>query len=75
MFVRPELGGSDASKACLVRLVEHLNRRGYVLLDTQMCTPHTARMGCIEIPRREYLRKLRAAMDRADVSWGRFEAD
>jgi len=42
---------SDASKAALVHLVEHLQHRGYRLLDIQQLTPHLARMGAIEIPR------------------------
>ncbi len=53
---------TDASKVCLVALVERLRARGYVLLDSQMATEHLARFGQIEIPRREYLRQLRAAL-------------
>ena len=49
---------SDASKVALVRLVEHLTGQGYRLLDIQELTSHTRRMGAIEIPRREYLRRL-----------------
>lgn len=52
----------DASKIALVRLLEHLRERGYVLFDIQMQTPHTARFGAIEIPRAEYLRRLRTAL-------------
>jgi leucyl/phenylalanyl-tRNA---protein transferase len=54
---------SDASKVALVHLVEHLKQRGYVLLDIQQLTPHTARFGAIEIPRREYLARLTEAID------------
>lgn len=57
---------TDASKVALVYLVEHLRRRGYVLLDIQQLTPHTARLGAVEIPRIEYLRRLRDAL-RLDV--------
>jgi leucyl/phenylalanyl-tRNA--protein transferase len=53
----------DGSKAALARLVDHLNARGYVLLDVQQWTPHTGRLGVIEIPRREYLRRLAAAVE------------
>jgi leucyl/phenylalanyl-tRNA---protein transferase len=53
---------SDASKVALVALVEHLRAHGYVLLDVQMVTEHTARLGVVEIPRREYLRRLRDAV-------------
>lgn len=52
----------DASKACLVRLVEHLRARGFVLLDTQFPTEHLARFGVLSLPHREYLRRLRAAL-------------
>ncbi|MGW8257402.1 MAG: leucyl/phenylalanyl-tRNA--protein transferase [Thermoguttaceae bacterium] len=53
---------SDASKVALVHLVEHLKNRGYVLLDIQQLTGHTARFGAIEIPRAEYLARLEAAV-------------
>ena len=52
----------DASKVAMVHLVAHLQARGYKLLDIQQLTPHTARMGAIEIPRREYLRRLADAL-------------
>jgi len=48
----------DASKAALVRLVEHLSARGYRLLDVQQWTAHTGSMGVVEISRREYLERL-----------------
>jgi len=53
---------SNASKVALAALVERLRARGFVLLDTQWSTPHLARFGAVEIPRREYLRRLRAAL-------------
>ena len=52
----------DASKVALVHLVEHLRDRGYQLFDIQQLTPHTARLGAIEIPRREYLSRLADAL-------------
>lgn len=52
----------DASKACLVALVEHLKMRGYVLHDTQFLTPHLESLGVTEIPRREYECRLRKAL-------------
>ena len=54
---------TDASKVAVVRLVEHLRARGYQLLDIQQWTPHTGRLGAVEIPRGEYLRRLAAARD------------
>ncbi len=53
----------DASKVALARLVEHLKSRGYELLDVQQWTPHTGRLGVVEIPRREYLKRLAAAVE------------
>jgi leucyl/phenylalanyl-tRNA--protein transferase len=52
----------DASKVALVRLVEHLRQRGYLLLDIQQLTAHTAQFGANEIPRQEYLRRLALAL-------------
>jgi leucyl/phenylalanyl-tRNA--protein transferase len=52
----------DASKIALARLVERLRLRGFQLFDIQMLTDHTARMGAIEIPRKQYLWRLRKAL-------------
>jgi len=52
----------DASKVALAYLVAHLNERGYQLLDVQQWTPHTGRLGVVEILRDEYLEKLEAAV-------------
>jgi leucyl/phenylalanyl-tRNA--protein transferase len=52
----------DASKVCLVHLVERLKSRGYVLLDCQIQSDHLARLGAVEIPEREYLRRLEHAL-------------
>ncbi len=62
MFSRPELGGTDASKVCLVHLVAHLRARGFTLLDTQFQNDHLARLGCVEIPRDDYLSQLESAI-------------
>jgi leucyl/phenylalanyl-tRNA---protein transferase len=63
MFSRPELGGRDASKVCLLWLVERLRAGRFRLLDTQFKTPHLARFGCVEISRAEYLERLEAALE------------
>jgi leucyl/phenylalanyl-tRNA--protein transferase len=52
----------DASKVALVHLVAHLRQRGFQLFDTQFRTEHTIRLGAIEIPRSEYLVRLRQAL-------------
>jgi leucyl/phenylalanyl-tRNA--protein transferase len=54
---------SDASKVAVAQLVSHLRARGYSLLDIQQWTPHTGRMGAVEIPRLEYLRRLAVVVD------------
>jgi leucyl/phenylalanyl-tRNA---protein transferase len=53
---------TDASKVCLVALVEHLKTRGYVLHDTQFLTPHLESLGVTEIPREAYEQRLREAL-------------
>jgi leucyl/phenylalanyl-tRNA--protein transferase len=57
MFARE----SDASKVALAFLVERLRERRFQLFDIQFVTEHTARLGAVEIPRREYLARLRRA--------------
>lgn len=73
MFSRPGLGGTNSSKVCLVHLVNHLRSCGFVLLDTQFWNPHVDQFGCIEIPRREYLDRLREAVE-MDMKWVDFTA-
>lgn len=62
MFSRPDLGGRDASKVCLVHLVELLCAKGFTLLDSQYANEHILRFGAIEIPAEEYLRRLELAI-------------
>jgi leucyl/phenylalanyl-tRNA--protein transferase len=52
----------DASKVCVVHLVERLKQRGYMLLDCQIHNDHLARLGAVEIPEREYLKRLEEAL-------------
>jgi leucyl/phenylalanyl-tRNA---protein transferase len=52
----------DASKVCLVHLVERLKERDYVLLDCQIQNDHLARLGAVEIPESEYLGRLEHAL-------------
>jgi len=53
---------TNASKLALIHLVEHLNARGFILLDTQFLTDHLKSLGAIEIPQTEYLEKLNTAL-------------
>jgi leucyl/phenylalanyl-tRNA--protein transferase len=52
----------DASKVCLVHLVGHMRRQGFVLLDTQFTTPHLKRFGAIDVPRLKYEKLLGDAL-------------
>jgi len=54
---------TDASKIALVALVEHLRAQKFALLDTQWTTPHLQQFGAIEIPRAQYLKMLKRAVD------------
>lgn len=54
--------GRDASKVALVGLVERLRAAGATLLDVQWTTDHLASLGAVDIPRAEYLRRLRCAV-------------
>jgi leucyl/phenylalanyl-tRNA--protein transferase len=53
---------TDASKAAVSFLIEHLKSRGMTLLDAQAPTAHLASLGAIEIPRATYLKRLRDAL-------------
>jgi leucyl/phenylalanyl-tRNA---protein transferase len=68
MFSRPELGGSNSSKVCLVYLVRRLREKGFMLLDTQFWNEHLDQFGCIEIPAAQYKAMLSDAI-RRDVRW------
>ena len=58
---------TNASKICLVHLVERLRQRGFTLLDTQFTTEHLMTFGAIDVPRDEYARLLEAAMASPDI--------
>ncbi|MFN8731173.1 MAG: leucyl/phenylalanyl-tRNA--protein transferase [Planctomyces sp.] len=62
MFSRPAIGGTDASKVCLVHLVAHLRAGGFALLDTQFSNPHIARFGPVDLPRARYMQRLAEAL-------------
>jgi leucyl/phenylalanyl-tRNA---protein transferase len=59
---------TDASKVCLVALVEHLRARGFELLDVQFVNPHLKQFGVMEIPRSDYMDRLERALS-SGVSW------
>ncbi|MGD0726557.1 MAG: leucyl/phenylalanyl-tRNA--protein transferase [Spirochaetia bacterium] len=53
----------NASKVALVAMEKKLRECRYILFDVQMMTPHLRSMGAVEIPRSEYLQRLRQAVD------------
>lgn len=54
---------TNASKICLVHLVERLRKNGFTLLDTQFTTEHLKTFGAIDVPKDDYLKLLRIAVD------------
>ncbi|HEY9714142.1 MAG TPA: leucyl/phenylalanyl-tRNA--protein transferase, partial [Chroococcales cyanobacterium] len=57
---------TDASKVCLVYLVERLKERRFSLLDSQYMTSHLSRFGARLIAREEYLLRLHEALMRRE---------
>ncbi|MSR31710.1 MAG: leucyl/phenylalanyl-tRNA--protein transferase [Gemmataceae bacterium] len=53
---------SNASKVALAWLLEHLKERGFQLLDLQVLNDHTKSLGAVEIPRSQYLQRLKKAL-------------
>lgn len=63
---------TDASKVALVALVEQLRARGVPLIDCQVRTPLLAGLGAREIPRRDFLRRVKRLVHYAEPAgrWG-----
>lgn len=53
---------TDASKICLVHLVERLRKRGFKLLDTQFTTEHLKSFGAVDVPKARYEKMLARAI-------------
>jgi len=53
---------TDASKICLVHLVERLVAHNFSLLDTQFTTAHLERFGVVEIAKNDYMKLLETAI-------------
>jgi leucyl/phenylalanyl-tRNA--protein transferase len=49
---------SGASKVAFARLAERLAAAGFETLDAQLPTPHLASLGCVPIPRADFLGRL-----------------
>lgn len=59
---------TDASKVCLVALVEHLRATGFEMLDVQFVNPHLEQFGVMELPREVYMKRLERALG-LEVRW------
>jgi leucyl/phenylalanyl-tRNA--protein transferase len=55
---------SNGSKVAMVKLVEHLRQKRYVLFDAQLQNPHLERFGSYIVSPREYQALLRLALAR-----------
>lgn len=53
---------TDGSKLALLALVDRMRARRMTLLDIQFLTPHLARFGASQIPRKAYLARLHQAL-------------
>lgn len=53
----------NASKTCVVALVEKLRSAGFALCDVQFQNDHIAQFGVQEISRDEYRQRLKTALD------------
>ncbi len=54
----------EGSKVAMVKLVERLRSRGFILFDAQMNNPHLARFGACTLSEREYQALLQEALQR-----------
>ena len=62
----------NASKFALIMLVRELLPRGFSLIDCQVHTDHLASLGAEDVPRADFLRRLRAALRKPTLcgNWG-----
>jgi leucyl/phenylalanyl-tRNA---protein transferase len=54
----------DASKVAMVKLVEHLKQRNFLLFDAQLQNPHLARFGAYMVSEKEYYSILQKSLSR-----------
>jgi leucyl/phenylalanyl-tRNA---protein transferase len=60
---------TDASKLAFLCLVKNLMKMGFTMLDCQQNTRHLASFGAREIPRPEFLERIRDLMDQSEAPW------
>lgn len=60
---------TNASKICLVHLVERLRDKGFTLLDTQFTTEHLKTFGAVDVPKADYAKILERAVETANIAF------
>lgn len=60
---------TNASKHCLVFLIQTLVEREFKLLDTQYLNPHLEQFGAIEVPHSQYMALLEEALLHSNISY------
>lgn len=65
----------DASKAAFVMLVRQLCKWGFRLIDCQQTTEHLLRFGAVEIPRYDFIARVRDTIDRDEGREGLWHFD
>ncbi len=58
---------TDASKVALAHLVAQLQRWNFGMIDCQMKTPHLASLGAREIPRAEFIQRLKELVEQPGI--------
>lgn len=76
IFVRGVFGGesmfytrNNASKICLLALIQRLQLNGVTWIDTQMVTPVVEQLGGKYIEREEFLERLKSSSAKLIVDW------
>ena len=59
----------NASKACVLALLERMKNAGATWLDCETLTPHFERLGAREVPREEFMRMLPDALLGKKLNW------
>jgi leucyl/phenylalanyl-tRNA--protein transferase len=60
---------TDASKVALAYLVHFLHRHDVQMIDCQQETPHLASLGAIPIPRSDFIKHLRVAIEAPQIGF------
>jgi leucyl/phenylalanyl-tRNA--protein transferase len=54
---------SDGGKMAFYHLIDHLRKQGFVLFDSQALNSTTEKLGAFNIPREDYLKQLKQAVN------------